>query len=524
MADRKQGASSSSISEVKPQSQAQESPVNYNVDRSWDWDSEKTVTTADKNHTKKHTTGGNGNESDLTDFAAASSDPENVVPPPKDNDDNNSQIPDGGRQAWLVVLGAWCVSFCSYGWINSIGTFQEYYQSGPLKEYSVSQISWIPSLQIFFMSFVGPVIGRIYDRYGLRWLMVVGSVMHVFGLMMASLSSKYYQFMLSQGVCSAIGVAICFLSAISVITQWFDKRRGLAFGTLATGSSLGGVVFPIMLSRLMATVGYGWAMRVSAFLILALLCVANLTLRTRIPLPSSKAKLSGRTKEGLTAVVSGSSGAGGSTRSAQGRRNIWKPFRETQFLLLLVGLFLVPFGLYVPINYMPVASKGAGMTKDMAQNMVAIYNGASAVGRFSSGFISDKAGRYNVFCTCCYIAGILILGMWVPVSEALPNATAVSIAFAAMFGIFSGGYISLMASLVAAISPLEEIGYRNGITFFFSAIGGLTTNPIAGAILQAGGENWVGLKVFAGVFMIAGTTFTLAVRIHRVGWGLTKVF
>lgn len=27
--------------------------------------------------------------------------------------------PDGGRVAWLVVLGAWCVSFCSYGWINS---------------------------------------------------------------------------------------------------------------------------------------------------------------------------------------------------------------------------------------------------------------------------------------------------------------------------------------------------------------------------------------------------------------------
>ncbi|KAK4213924.1 MFS general substrate transporter [Rhypophila decipiens] len=434
MTDRKQGASSPSISEVKPQSQAQESP---------------------------------------------------------DNDGNPSQIPDGGKQAWLVVLGAWCVSFCSYGWINSIGTFQEYYQSGPLKEYSASQISWIPSLQIFFMSFVGPVIGRVYDRYGLRWLMVVGSVMHVFGLMMASLSSKYYQFMLSQGVCSAIGVAICFLSAISVITQWFDKRRGLAFGTLATGSSLGGVVFPIMLSRLIETVGYGWAMRVSAFLILALL---------------------------------GPSGAGGSIRSAQGRRNMLKPFRETQFLLLLVGLFLVPFGLYVPINYMPVASKGAGMTTDMAQNMVAIYNGASAVGRFSSGFISDKAGRYNVFCICCYIAGILILGMWVPVSEALPNAAAVSIAFAAMFGIFSGGYISLMASLVAAISPLEEIGYRNGITFFFSAIGGLTTNPIAGAILEAGGGNWVGLKTFAGVFMIAGTTFTLAVRIHRVGWGLTKVF
>lgn len=30
-----------------------------------------------------------------------------------------SDAPDGGTTAWLVVLGAWCTSFCSFGWINS---------------------------------------------------------------------------------------------------------------------------------------------------------------------------------------------------------------------------------------------------------------------------------------------------------------------------------------------------------------------------------------------------------------------
>jgi hypothetical protein len=31
-----------------------------------------------------------------------------------------SGAPDGGLTAWLVVLGAWCTSFCSFGWINSM--------------------------------------------------------------------------------------------------------------------------------------------------------------------------------------------------------------------------------------------------------------------------------------------------------------------------------------------------------------------------------------------------------------------
>lgn len=63
----------------------------------------------------------------------------------------NLQIPDGGTTAWLAVFGAWCAGFCSFGWLNSVGVFQEYYQTTLLPHYSASEISWIPSLQIFFM-------------------------------------------------------------------------------------------------------------------------------------------------------------------------------------------------------------------------------------------------------------------------------------------------------------------------------------------------------------------------------------
>ena len=30
-----------------------------------------------------------------------------------------NDAPDGGTLAWLVVLGAWCASFCTFGWLNS---------------------------------------------------------------------------------------------------------------------------------------------------------------------------------------------------------------------------------------------------------------------------------------------------------------------------------------------------------------------------------------------------------------------
>jgi hypothetical protein len=34
--------------------------------------------------------------------------------------------------------------------------------------------------------------------------------MHVFGIMMASISTKYYQILLAQGFCSGIGCAMLF--------------------------------------------------------------------------------------------------------------------------------------------------------------------------------------------------------------------------------------------------------------------------------------------------------------------------
>jgi hypothetical protein len=55
--------------------------------------------------------------------------------------------PEGGPTAWLAVAGATACLFVSFGWVNVIGIFQEYYQIHQLHDYSPSDIAWIPSLQ-----------------------------------------------------------------------------------------------------------------------------------------------------------------------------------------------------------------------------------------------------------------------------------------------------------------------------------------------------------------------------------------
>ncbi|RMZ86346.1 hypothetical protein DV736_g6428, partial [Chaetothyriales sp. CBS 134916] len=192
-------------------------------------------------------------------------------------------FPEGGTEAWLTVAGASACLFVSFGWVNCVGIFQEYYQLNQLNEYTPSEIAWIPSLQIFFMIFSGLLVGKILDDYGPALPLAVGTFMHVFGLMMTSISKKYYQIILSQAICSAIGSSMVFYPAFTCVSTWFLEKRGAALGLVVMGSSIGGVIFPIMLIHLVPQIGFGWAMRACAFVILSLLIVANLTVRSRIP-------------------------------------------------------------------------------------------------------------------------------------------------------------------------------------------------------------------------------------------------
>lgn len=65
-------------------------------------------------------------------------------------------------------------------------------------------------------------------------------------------------------------------------STWFDKKRSLALGLVTAGSSLGGIILPIMVIRLNPVLGFGWTIRICAFLMLGLLIFANLTVRYRI--------------------------------------------------------------------------------------------------------------------------------------------------------------------------------------------------------------------------------------------------
>ena len=74
-------------------------------------------------------------------------------------------------------------------------------------------------------------------------LLIVGSVLSVFGMMMLSLCKEYWQIMLTQGVCAGLGCGLLYTPSVSLVTAAFSSRRSLALSVTNSGISIG-ALFP----------------------------------------------------------------------------------------------------------------------------------------------------------------------------------------------------------------------------------------------------------------------------------------
>ncbi|KAK9774164.1 putative Monocarboxylate permease [Seiridium cardinale] len=171
-----------------------------------------------------------------------------------------SAPPNGGLAAWLQPQASSSFSN-TWGMISAFVVFQNYYESGELFQASSTETSCIGFIQCFLLQLTGLIAGPIYDRGYLRLLLVAGSLMVVFGMMMLSLSTEYWQALLAQAFCVGIAAGLLFVPTVSLIPTWFSTRIGFAVGIASSGSSLGGILYPIMLYRLISQVGFTWAVR-----------------------------------------------------------------------------------------------------------------------------------------------------------------------------------------------------------------------------------------------------------------------
>lgn len=113
----------------------------------------------------------------------------------------------------------------------------------------------------------------------------------------------------------------------------------------------------------------------------------------------------------------------------------------------------------------------------------------------------------------CFFSGIIVLGLWLPASTNTPL-----IIFAALYGLGSGAFVSLLPAIIAQISDIREIGLRIGAEFACISVAALVSNPIGGALITDDHGEFRYLQIWCGVTLLAGSTMFVFARASLVGF------
>ncbi|KXJ89442.1 major facilitator superfamily domain-containing protein [Microdochium bolleyi] len=407
---------------------------------------------------------------------------------------NPGPAPDGGRAAWLACLCGHLIVSNTWGFINSFGIFQRYYVESLGR--SPSDVSWIGSLEVFLLFFLGMFSGRLSDAGLFKPLIVLGTFLITLGFMMTSIATQYWHLVLSQGVCMGLGAGCVFAPTMATVATYFSSKRSLAIGIVACGSVTGGLVFPAMARQLLPMIGFAWTMRAIGLVAFATLLPANLIMKSRLPPRKTGALVD------------------------------WESFKDLGYTFYAVGMFFNFWGLYFAFYYL-VSYSTTWVTPVLsyvdALNLLLVLNGVGLVGRMLPNYFADRVGPLNLLAPAGLVAGALMF-IWTAV-----DTPAKLYAWAAFYGVFGGAIQSLFpAGLSSLTTDPRKQGTRMGMVFTIVSFAVLTGNPIAGAIITATpGGSYIGAQCFAGAGLIVGSGFIVASRMVKMkksgaGW-LVKV-
>ena len=163
------------------------------------------------------------------------------------------QAPDGGW-GWVIVFASFLVHCIADGVTMSFGVlfveFLDYFQE------SKSLTSWIGSLFMAIPLLAGPVASILTDRYGCKAVTIWGAIISCLGFFVSAFANSITVLLITVGVITGLGLAVCYVAAIVIVAFYFEKKRSLATGIAVAGSGIGTFLFAPLIQYLLEQ--WGW--------------------------------------------------------------------------------------------------------------------------------------------------------------------------------------------------------------------------------------------------------------------------
>lgn len=357
------------------------------------------------------------------------------------------------RYSWIAASLSVVILAMSFGslWIIAVGLKQIAAETGGSRSVPslASSLAWLGT------GIGGLVMGRLADRFGIRWTVIFGSVCMAVGLLISSQGEPWHLYVghgLFMGVLGNSGINAPLYIYVS---RWFDKHRGSALALISSGSYIAGTIWPTIFERAIAHIGWRDTMFWYALVEVAVIVpIALIFLR---PAPE-------------VVIPAGAAGTSTTTPRVFG----WNA--NVVFLLLGFAGFCCCVTMSMPHAHLVALCTDLGISAARGAAMLSLLLGLGFLCRQLWGVISDRIGA---------LLTLLISGT--------AQATAMSgfifahdeaglFAVAGAFGIAFSGLVPAYVLAVREYFPAREAGWRVPAMLLMSGSGMAVGSWLAGAI------------------------------------------
>ncbi|XP_054831830.1 monocarboxylate transporter 7 [Eublepharis macularius] len=466
-----------------------------------------------------------------------------------------AKVPDGGW-GWIVAFAFFFVEALTYGIIKSFGVFftdlvESFNETN-------SRISWIISICVFVLTFTAPLSTVLCNRFGHRLVVMFGGALISIGMIIGSFARTVVDMYISIGIVSGLGYCLTFLPTVTILSQYFDKKRSLVTAVASTGECFAVFSFAPAITALKEHIGWRNSLLFVGVLQLGIVACGSLLrpiiIKAQEEVKALPAEEQRETKYMLeneqtrTSIESIDSGVEVTTSPSNKHQDAKlelkseeEPKENTEMLLevssipneepktqlldfsvmkdysficyALFGLFAT-LGFFAPSLYIIPLSMSLGINKDRSAYILSAMAIAEVFGRIGAGWVLNKKPIRKIYIELICVVLLDVALFAFPFAYEFWGLMMCSIFFGFMLGTVAGTHIPMLAE--EDVVGIEKMSSAAGVYVFIQSLSGLAGPPLAGVLVDTT-KNYSSAFYSCAAGMLVAAVFLSLVRPCKKG-------
>jgi MFS family permease len=329
-----------------------------------------------------------------------------------------------------------------------------------------------------------PIAGILVDRVSVRWIMVAGTLLYALGLFGLAQSSSIWQYIVLFGLTMSAANAFCAaLTSSAVISRWFTRRRGMALGIAAVGTSVGGVIIPALISYWLSTHGWRTALELLALsVVLIMLPIVLFNIKDR---PSSEEDLD-KADQGQEAASA--------PHPELGMADI---ARNPRFWLIGLSLGMLFASYTATLSNLTPYALNVGQSEERASTLIMTVAIFGLLGKLLFGMAAD---RISLKMGLWIAQGMVVLALLLLASQ---PGYGLMLAATSLLGLAAGGMLPVWGAMMAQAFGLASYGRAMGLMGPLITLCVMPSFPVMGRLVDASGSYTGALYLFSAIVALA---------------------